>query len=110
MKKILIADDHQSIVDLMNTWLHDEGFVILCARTLEEARSSSQKIKFDLVILDDLGGGGVALGEELHRAGQLVLITSLKHSHQKVQKLSKPFTKQQLINKVKKLLSGPAQN
>lgn len=52
MKKILVIDDEQSICDIMESILTDEGFKPYTAQTKEQAFSLIEKIDFDIIFLD----------------------------------------------------------
>ena len=51
-QKILIVDDHASVIDSMSTVLSARGFQIVCAHNFAQALVSLRNAEFDLVITD----------------------------------------------------------
>ena len=110
MKKILLCHDTQVVLDLLNTYLHDAGYIVFAVRTLPAAMEQYAKGGFDLVISDDLGGNGVEWLGLLHIDKQLVLNTSATtQGDPTMPSLPKRFTKDEFLAKLRELI-GPARH
>jgi CheY-like chemotaxis protein len=105
MAKILVADDDQQMCALMTKCLSGEGHDITPAMTLRSAKYYYEILHPDLVITDDLDGGGIKWAMELHQAGQPVLVTSVLPGAEGVRRLTKPFSKFHLLWAVTDMLA-----
>jgi len=66
-KKILIIDDDESIIKLLQKWLHVAGRDTLTALTGEDGIKKAEEFKPDLILLDLMlpGMGGVSVTKTL---------------------------------------------
>jgi len=63
VSRILVADDEESMMDMLEIMLKGDGYQVSCASSTDEAVSIIGKEKIDLIISDMNmpGGGGIAL-------------------------------------------------
>src|SRR5436190_16897186 len=52
MKRILVVDDDQNILDGLQDILEDAGYKVVCAATAKAARESLSAVPADLVLVD----------------------------------------------------------
>lgn len=110
-KRILIADDEQSMRDTLEIMLEKEGFSVDSAANGSEALEMCKKVKYDLLITDLKMPvmGGVELIEELYSGGSdtpVIVMTAYATKEQAIRALNlgasffieKPFKKQALLN------------
>ena len=77
LRKILIADDAASIQNLIRVKLQANGnYKVRMSATVAETSDTCESFRPDLLIIDDLGGGGVAFGHARYLQGSFVIITS----------------------------------
>ena len=120
-KKILIVDDEKVIRDLVKVCLKSQGYEVHEAENGGQALERAQHIKPDLVILDLMmpDKWGYAVCEDLRKNPEtkdalIMFLTARKSSpSQKMGELKggdeymvKPFTPEELREKVKKLLGS----
>jgi DNA-binding NtrC family response regulator len=111
-RTVLVVDDDSSIRLLCRINLHLDGFRVLDAATLDEARATLAEA--DVVLLDvHVGGGdGIAFIEEVRAArpeAGIALLTgsaNLDHLHGADAVIGKPFTIDQLRETVEGIGSG----
>lgn len=116
MKKILVVDDDQSILDALNIILHDEGYEV---KFLSEGTHIQQHIRTfapDLILLDIWMSGkdGIQIAQELKkdprtRTIPCIIISALSDGEKVAKKqgvdfLMKPFTISDLLGKIKKYI------
>jgi DNA-binding response OmpR family regulator len=83
-KRLLIIDDEETILFAFERYFRRQGFVVHCARELEEAEALTGYGCYDLVIVDlSLTGQGTSEGLEIVRfvrrncpASRLILLTA----------------------------------
>ncbi len=118
MKKILIIEDEELIVDLLQKKLTMEGYVVSVARNGEEGLKLMREQKPDLILLDIImpKKGGFEVMEEMQKDKELkkISVIVISNSGQPVeldraQKLGASdwlikteFNPQEVIEKVKK--------
>lgn len=123
MAKILVVDDEKDITEVVNMYLEDSGHDVTCVTCAQEALSWSQENQLDLLITDILmpNMSGLELiteilkdnpktkilaisggGESGGIVKDIVLSTAADLGAQKT--LTKPFTKEELIHSVERLL------
>ncbi len=114
VKRLLLADDQQSIRDSLGRLLRKQGYEVSTAETGAEAVSRSIEERFDLVLLD-LSMPGMNGWEALRRIAEarpelpIVIITA--HSHQRAwvepsgawALLEKPLDVSLLLNTIRSL-------
>lgn len=59
MKKILVVDDQQQVRELVEVTLRDENYLVLQARSGEEAVKTARKEKPELIIMDIMMPGKI---------------------------------------------------
>jgi DNA-binding response OmpR family regulator len=119
-KKILIADDDESIVDLVQCALENAGFEPVACLTGSKLMEVVNKQRPDLIILDVMMPGidgyslQIKLDEnELTKTTPVIIITALPAARVLFEKfpqvklfLHKPFETNVLVDKVKELCGG----
>lgn len=123
MKKILLADDEESLRMLVHTTLEDSGFEILEATDGDEALALAHEHQPDLLVLDWMMPGltGVEVTSALRTASPAfqapIILLTAKSQREDVATarqagvtayLSKPFSPIELLDTVESLLSNPA--
>jgi len=122
MKKILIIEDEELIVDLLRKKLTIEGYAVSVARNGEEGLKLMRENKPDIILLDIImpKKGGFEVMEEMQKDKELkkISVIVISNSGQPVeldraQKLGAKdwlikteFNPQEVINKVKKQLKN----
>jgi two-component system KDP operon response regulator KdpE len=113
---ILIVDDNPQIRRALRTILISQGFVVMDARTGEEALDLIRKERIELILLDvNLPGmSGVETCKEIRRAGDIpvIMLTVRNSERDKVQAFDagaddyivKPFGAEELIARVRATL------
>lgn len=123
MKNILIIDDEESALDLLRRLLEQDGYQVVEARNGQEGVEIFRKQQFDLVVTDMVmpvkdglktilelrqedpaipiiaisGGGAIAKERYLNVAGYIEGVCTIP----------KPFTRQELLDGVRKLFGMP---
>ena len=121
-KRLVYIEDEQEMIDLVRLILTRKGFDVIGANGGREGLDTVRKEKPDLVLLDlmmpDLDGWEVyqqMKADEATRAIPVIVVTAKAQSIDKVLGLhiakvedyiSKPFSPQELIESVEKVLSG----
>lgn len=122
VKRILVVDDDQEIVDLFKDVLgRDDGFEIACASTGYDAGMLTEQLKPHLILLDymlpDINGNLVCkrIKENADLADTKVIIVSGVVNQDEIDSLTemgadafvkKPFDLDQLLKKINDLLGG----
>ncbi len=119
-KKILVVDDEESIRELLEAVLGEEGYDVVTAADGKECLAKLKKIKPDLVLLDMMmpGMSGREVCEKIRadpktKKLKVVFVTVARFSEmgkntlsklKVVDYVSKPFDNTDLIKRVKKAL------
>ena len=120
MKKILLIEDEEIIIDLLQRKLTKEGYEVLIAKDGEEGLKEMKKARLDLVLLDIVMPkmGGFEVMEEMQKDEELKIIPIIVISNSgqpveldRAQKLGAKdwlikteFDPQEVVDKVKKQL------
>ena len=119
---VVVADDDGDICELLRTRLRMAGYTVQVARNGKDALRHILYCPPDGVVLDinmpELDGFGVlrAMRENARTSRTPVLMLTARHAEQDVRRamqlgardyLTKPFTEQQLVARVARLLRAP---
>jgi len=119
---ILIVEDEESYQDALNVGLSVEGFVVVGATNIAEARSLLLTAKPDLVLLDVMlpDGSGIDYCRELHDTTHIpVIMVTARTSEVDVvlgleigaaDYVTKPFRLRELIARIRAVLRRPPIN
>ncbi|HAL46055.1 MAG: hypothetical protein A2Y12_06590 [Planctomycetes bacterium GWF2_42_9] len=120
-KKILIADDESSVVQIISAKLRNNGFEVITASNGDEAITLSVQQKPDFIIADyELPGvSGLDFAQQIHSKPALaevhiiMLTTKEKELTDKQMTkagialcLNKPFSPKEILGKIENLLAG----
>ena len=120
-KRILVVDDEPGIVEIVESWLTANGYVVYTAHAGEEGLEKCKMLKPDAVLLDimmpDIDGPSIA--EEMKEDPNLshipvIFLTGAVRSSEVPESnivggqyfLAKPFKKEQLLKVVRQVLLG----
>lgn len=119
--KVLIVDDEEDICQIMLNYLQAEGYDAMIAHNAKEALKIIKEKKFDLLVIDVVlpDVDGYALARELRDDEKTFLTPVIMISAQKkdykdklsgflsgaCDYLTKPFTKEDFVKSVSKVLS-----
>lgn len=118
--KILLVEDDRSIVEGLEYYLTEEGFLLTCAYTKEAAMEALNKKKFDLAILDISlpDGSGYDLCKKIKEKGDtpVIFLTARDDEGSTVMGLdmgaddyiTKPFRIRELHSRIKSVLRRTA--
>ncbi|TLS51157.1 response regulator transcription factor [Paenibacillus antri] len=113
---ILIADDEPKVLDFMEPFLREEGFVVLTARTGREALRLARSAKPSLVVLDWMMPemSGIDVCRELRRTERvgIIMVTAKTEETDKIvglevgadDYLTKPFSLRELAARIRSVL------
>jgi two-component system response regulator RegX3 len=116
---ILVVEDEPSYQDALNVGLTVEGFVVVAARNLEEARSLMTTAEPDLVLLDVMlpDGSGVDFCRELNASSTTpVIMVSARTSEVDIvlgleigaaDYVTKPYRLRELVARIRAVLRRP---
>lgn len=84
--QVLIVDDDPIVIEVLHTYLFQEGYSVHCVATVEMAKSFISCQTVDLVMLDIRLIGCLALTRELraHSEVGIILITGLNDEHDRI--------------------------
>ncbi|WP_309121940.1 response regulator transcription factor [Paenibacillus sp.] len=113
---ILIADDEPKVLEFMEPFLREEGFVVLTARTGREALRLARSAKPSLVVLDWMmpETSGIDVCRELRRTERvgIIMVTAKTEETDKIvglevgadDYLTKPFSLRELAARIRSVL------
>ena len=116
---ILIVEDEESYQDALNIGLSVEGFVVVSATTIAEARLLFASSKPDLVLLDVMlpDGSGVDYCRELHDTSRVPIIMVTARSSEvdvvlgleigAADYVTKPYRLRELVARIRAVLRRP---
>lgn len=113
---VLIVDDSEGVCAAVSMLLESEGFEVDSALSYEEALAAVERSRFDILLVDvNLGGrSGVELIPKLVArvpSAKPILMTG-SHvddlSHVNYPKLQKPFTRQELVECLRRAIERAA--
>ena len=119
---ILVVEDEESYQDALNIGLSVEGFVVVGATNIAQARQLMVSVKPDLVLLDIMlpDGSGIDYCRELHDSTRTpVIMVTAKSSEVDVvlgleigaaDYVTKPFRLRELIARIRAVLRRPLTN
>ena len=117
---ILVVEDEPSYQDALNVGLTVEGFVVVAAHSLAEARQLLMSSKPDLILLDVMlpDGSGVDFGREIHDSSTVpVIMVTARSSEVDVvlgleigaaDYVTKPYRLRELVARIRAVLRRPA--
>jgi two-component system response regulator RegX3 len=117
---ILIVEDEESYQDALNVGLSVEGFVIVAATNIAEARLLFNSMKPDLVLLDVMlpDGSGIDYCRELHDTSHVpVIMVTARSSEVDVvlgleigaaDYVTKPYRLRELVARIRAVLRRPS--
>jgi two-component system response regulator RegX3 len=117
---ILIVEDEESYQDALNIGLSVEGFVIVSATNIAEARLLFASMKPDLVLLDVMlpDGSGIDYCRELHDTSRVpIIMVSARSSEVDVvlgleigaaDYVTKPYRLRELVARIRAVLRRPS--
>ncbi len=116
MKKVLVVDDNQEILNVIEIILQDEGYDVLCVDTGKDLKEKVISGQPDLILLDIMLGeyNGIELCQQLKSdpvtLGVPVIMISASHNLDKISCaaedfIAKPFEINNLISKVASLIN-----
>ena len=113
MKKILLIDDDQGIIDLISQYLSKEGYEIFTAEDGPSGLKAANSIRPDLIVLDVMlpGFDGMELLSKLRQKSEVyvIMLTAKTEETDKVVGLTvgaddymiKPFSPRELVARIK---------
>jgi two-component system, OmpR family, phosphate regulon response regulator OmpR len=113
---ILIVDDDARIGSLLKRYLGEQGYRVTVSRSAAEARSASNGMAFDLLVLDVMmpGETGLAFLADLRRTSSIpvVMLTALSDADDRIEGLEtgandylpKPFEPRELVLRIENIL------
>lgn len=122
-KKVLIADDEIYMLRLLEMTFKKGGFEVVCCRDGQEALATAVAAQPQLIVLDVMMPGLDGLGALRRLKGNpvtvnipVVVLSSKGHALTRIEAelagaavfLTKPFSPNQLLGEVKKILEPPA--
>ena len=114
--RILVVDDQKEILDILNILLSGEGYEVIQAENGKEALDSLKRMEFDLIILDVMMPqfNGYQTCIEIRKISNVPILflsaksqdsdKTLGYSSGGDDYLSKPFSYNELLNRVKALI------
>lgn len=112
--KILIAEDEQSIREVVTLYLEKEGYTVYAAADGEEALDMEARYRPDLLLLDIMLPklSGLELYESIERQVPVIFLTAKSSENDKIAGFSlgaddyitKPFSPRELVARVKAVL------
>ena len=122
MKKILIADDHSEIIELLNDTLCDENYELSFTENGKKAVLLAKKTQPDLIIMDIMMPGSIngldatqiIASDPICINCKIMILSAKGKDTDKIQAIKagasafveKPFSPQILLNKIESLLNN----
>ena len=109
---ILIVDDDDRIRELVKQYLTENGFLVITAKSAEDASKKIQIIKFDIIILDIMMPGKSGLDFTIENKDKIktpiILLTAKGEASERIHGLeigaddylSKPFEPKELLLRI----------
>ncbi len=118
---VLVVEDEESYQDALNVGLTLEGFVVVAATTIGEARKLLEKTKPDLILLDVMlpDGSGIDFCREIYdtsaapvimvsaRASEVDIVLGLEIGA--TDYVTKPYRLRELVARMRAVLRRPAE-
>lgn len=116
MKKILLVEDDQSIINALTLYLKDEGYIVDSAIGQKEAMKKAGQSKYDLALVDITlaNGNGFSVCAQIKRKYDIpvIFLTASDDEYSVVMGLdigaddyiSKPFRSRELVSRIKCVL------
>jgi len=124
-KKILVVDDEEDLLELIDKSLTSEGYEVTTAITAEDAVEKAKMLMPDLMLIDIIlpdmeGPEAVRVLSESSLTSQIPIMflsgivtrqksgeaaTEVRVGDRKYKALSKPFSSQELITELQKIIS-----
>lgn len=116
MKKVLVVDDDQNIVEVLRLYFDKDGFAVVSCNTGDKAVETFQTSQPDLVVLDLMlpGKDGYDICREIRKTSDvpIIMLTARSDTLDKVvglelgadDYLQKPFEPKELLARVKAVL------
>lgn len=113
---VLVVDDDDRIRDLVSRYLHDHGFVSMCARDAKQAHALTERFVFDVLVVDVMmpGESGLEFTQKIQvkQNVPVLLLTALAEAEDRIKGLesgaddylSKPFEPRELVLRLQSLL------
>ena len=115
MKKVLIVDDEEKLIEVVEAYLKKEGYEVFCARDGEEALQQFHQGKPDMILLDlmlpKLSGEDVCQSIRKESRVPIIMLTAKIDEEEKIYGLNvgaddyitKPFSPRELMARVSSL-------
>jgi DNA-binding response OmpR family regulator len=117
--RILYIEDNRDTADAVKIMLTGAGYEVELAFNGKDGLAAAQKGKFDLILLDimlpDMSGWDIFDGLKQKVKTKYAFLSAIPVSHERLAELKKagvsdyimkPFTKSDLVSKVKKILKS----
>ncbi len=114
---ILVVDDDKRICELVSRFLHENGFIVLTADSVDKAYDIMEHFEFDALVVDIMmpGKTGTEFVQDLRTQGvntPIILLTALGEAEDRIaglksgadDYLSKPFEPVELVLRLKSIL------
>jgi two-component system, OmpR family, alkaline phosphatase synthesis response regulator PhoP len=113
---ILVVDDEESVINLVGSYLRQEGYAVHSAMDGEDGLRAARRLRPDLIVLDVMlpGMDGIELLSQLRRESDVyvILLTARTEETDRIVGLSvgaddyvtKPFSPRELVARVKAAL------
>ncbi|GIP31814.1 response regulator [Paenibacillus sp. J2TS4] len=114
--KLLLVDDEEKVLEFVESFLREEGFTIMTARTGKEAIHKAREMQPSLVVLDWMlpEMSGLEVCRELRKMGQMgiIMVTARTEEADKIiglevgadDYITKPFSLRELAARIRSVL------
>jgi len=119
-QQVLVVEDEESYQDALSVGLSSEGFVVIGAKTLADARDVMGRTKPDIILLDLMlpDGSGVDFCREVYNSSRIpVIMVTARSSEVDVvlgleigaaDYVTKPYRLRELVARMRAILRRPA--